>query len=301
MKLAPVVVFAFKRIDLLSKTLEALSQNYLALDSDLIVFSDGPNKESDIKQIEYVRSYLSTITGFKSIKIINSSSNKGLANSIIGGVSEVLRDYDRVIVLEDDLVTSRNFLNYMNEALNYYENNTKVFSIAGFSIPIVNESEVDVYFTQRSNSTGWATWKDRWEKIDWEVSDYINFKKNKSRRKKFNKMGSDMCHMLDKQMKGRLNSWAIRWCYHQFKYDLFSVHPYKSKIVNIGFDSVEATNTTEKYNRFDTKLDKDLKVQFNFPDYVVLDRKVIKQFVRPFTILARIKFKIFNLLLELIR
>ena len=251
MNLAPICLFTYNRLEETKQTIEALRNNYLAKESHLYIFSDGAKSDTAKEKIQKVRSYLKTIEGFGSIQVFESPINKGLASSIIDGVTQVVNQYGKVIVLEDDLITSPNFLLYMNQALDFYNDTNKVFSISGYSIQIKNNlSTADVYFTNRASSWGWATWSDRWQAIDWEVSDYLVFKNNKELRRNFNKMGSDMSQMLDRQMQGKLDSWAIRWCYHQYKYNLFSVHPIVSKISNIGFNSPDATNTSEKFNRY---------------------------------------------------
>lgn len=299
MRHTPIVLFTYKRLDTLRKTVESLKANSLANSSDLIVYSDGLKSSKDEISIAEVRAYLKTIRGFKTITIHESLTNKGLANSIIEGVTDVINQYGRVIVLEDDLICSPNFLNYMNAALDFYSDEAEIFSIAGYSIPInCNHSDSDVYFTSRSSSWGWATWKDRWSSIDWEVKDYSGFKKDKTLRRNFNKMGSDMSQMLDRQMQGKINSWAIRWCYHQFKYDLFSAHPFTSKIVNIGFNSPDATNTKEKFHRYQTQIDNDEKTEFRFSKDYQLEPKIIHQFTKPYSIISRIKYKIINLLFK---
>lgn len=291
--LAPIVLFTYKRVDTLKKTVEALQGNYLASKSDLIVFSDGSKNEVDSIAVNEVRHYLETLSGFKSVRIVTSLNNKGLANSIIEGVTEVLKKHEKVIVLEDDLVSSPNFLNYMNDALLFYQDDLRVFSISGFSIPIKSNKTFDVYFTNRASSWGWATWQYQWENIDWEVKDYETFKFNFRKRYQFNKMGSDLFGMLDRQMRGKINSWAIRWCYHQFKYDLFSVHPILSKISNIGF-SEEASNTKKKNNRYSTLLDNRNEVNFSFTEQVKIEKYLIKQYVKPYSFFTRIKYKLFN-------
>ena len=297
--LAPIILFTYKRLDTLKLTVNALQLNFLALESDLIIYSDGPKSENDSHAVVMVRSYLRTVQGFKSINIIESSINKGLARSIVEGVSQVVSQYGKVIVLEDDLITSPNFLHFMNQALDFYNDIKKVFSISGYSIQIKNHhSTTDVYFTHRASSWGWATWSDRWQTIDWDVSDYSSFKNSKELRRNFNKMGSDMSQMLDRQMQGKLDSWAIRWCYHQYKYDLFSAHPMVSKISNIGFNSLDATNTTEKFNRYKTKLDQSNKTSFQFSNDICLEDKIIIQFIKPFTILSRLKYKIIHLVFK---
>lgn len=291
--LAPIVLFTYKRVDTLKKTVEALQGNYLASKSDLIVFSDGSKNETEIPSINEVRDYLNTVSGFKSVRVILSPLNKGLANSIIDGVTDVFEKFDKAIILEDDLVSSPNFLNYMNDALGFYQNDSRVFSITGFSVPIKTIDTFDIYFTKRSSSWGWATWKYQWLNIDWEVKDYETFKFNFRRRYQFNKMGSDLSGMLDKQMSGKLNSWAIRWCYHQFKYDLFSVHPIVSKISNIGF-SEDASNTKKKNNRYSTLLDNRNDVNFCFTERVKIEKYLIKQYIKPFSFFTRVKYKLFS-------
>jgi hypothetical protein len=292
--LAPIVLFCYNRLDTLQQTVESLQQNYWAEESELFIFSDGAKKVEDEPVIAQVRDYLKTITGFKKIVITEAVKNKGLANSIIGGVHEIINRYDKVIVLEDDLVSSRNFLLYMNKALDYYKNNPKIFSVTGFSIPIRGLDENSVYFTQRANSCGWGTWKDRWNEIDWEVKDYAALMNDRVARRAFNKMGSDMTSLLTKQKMGKINSWAIRWCYHQFKHDLYSVHPVVSKIKNIGY-AKGATHTKEKFNRFETKLDLSNSTEIDFDSPVRLEKKVIRQFVRPYSMPYRVLYKMLNI------
>ncbi|MGK2861958.1 MAG: sugar transferase [Chitinophagaceae bacterium] len=294
--LAPIALFCYKRLDTLKQTIEALKQNQLATESELFIFSDGPKKESDKLVIIEIRNYLKTVTGFRNLQVIEAEINKGLAASIISGVSDIINKYDRIIVLEDDLLTSSNFLVYMNDGLDYFESNQKIFSVCGFSIPIRGLKENAIYFTRRSDSCGWGTWKNRWNVIDWDVKDYPSLIKDRTARHDFNRMGSDMTGLLIKQKNGKINSWAIRWCYHQFKHDLYSVHPVVSKIINIGFASPDATHTKENFNRFETKLDSNVNTETDFNVPVKLERKVIRQFIHPYTIPNRVWYKIRTLL-----
>ena len=295
MKLAPVTVFCYNRLDNLKDTINSLQHNRLAYNSDLIIFSDGPKNFDDELLVRDVRNFLKTIIGFKTITIHESLVNKGLAKSIIDGVSQVLSQNENIIVLEDDLITSYNFLDYMNQSLHFYDKITNVFSVAGYSIPISTISKFDVYFTRRSFSWGWATWRNRWNSIDWDVGTYVLFKNDKKSRSQFNKMGTDMSRMLDRQMNQKINSWAIRWCYHQFRYNLFSVHPIYSKVVNIGFNSNYASNTKAKYNPFKTKLDTSNQTSFCFSDDIKLEKFNIDQFIKPFSLISRIKYKFLNI------
>ncbi|WP_282124603.1 sugar transferase [Algibacter mikhailovii] len=292
---APILLFTYKRLEPLIITIEALKKNNLASESDLFIFSDGPKKKEDESSIDEIRMFLKTIDGFKRIEIIESPYNQGLANSIIGGVTKVMKRYNKVIVLEDDLKTSTNFLDFMNKSLDYYENNKKIMSISGYTPPIVTPEgyTYDNYFTQRASSWGWATYKSQWEKVDWSVSGYNDFKKNFKAKRKFNKMGSDMAFMLSKQMNKAIDSWAIRWCYHQFKNDLYTVFPISSKIDNIGFaEGATHTKGNSEILRFASPIDNSKYSEFNFKDVIVLDSSFIKQFVVPYSMKTRIKYKL---------
>ena len=133
-ELAPIVIFTYKRLDTLQKAIESLKSNELATQSLLYIYSDAARSDNDVTGVTEVRNYLKTINGFKNIEIIQAVNNIGLANSIINGVSDIINRYGKIIVLEDDLILTPNFLTFMNEALNYYQNNSKVYSISGFYV-----------------------------------------------------------------------------------------------------------------------------------------------------------------------
>ena len=262
----------------MQQTVSALKKCVFASESELYIFSDGAKADKDKQAVEEVRTFVKDITGFKKVIIKESERNRGLASSIIEGVTDVLKFSERVIVLEDDLIVSTNFLAYMNQGLEYYANHSKVYSISGYTIPmkVPASYQYDVYFLPRASSWGWATWKNKWEGIDWSVSDFAEFSSNKERIRQFNKGGSDMFAMLKKQMTGEIDSWAIRWCYHQYKTQTYSAFPISSRVQNIGFTS-DATNTYV-YNRYQTTLDSGSELEFSFPDDVDLDPFFLGQF-----------------------
>tara|TARA_R110002051_G_scaffold325568_1_gene428957 strand:- start:6513 stop:7403 length:891 start_codon:yes stop_codon:yes gene_type:complete len=289
---APICLFTYNRLEETKRTIDALQNNFLAAKSELYIFSDGYKKEMDKEKIEAVRNYIKTITGFKKLTIFESPINKGLANSIIDGVSQVINIYGKVIVLEDDLITSPNFLNFMNEALNFYKDNNKVFSISGYTmnLPSLDLTNKDFYLGYRASSWGWATWDRSWSNIDWEIKDFMEFKTNISARLKFNRGGSDMVRMLKGQMKGEIDSWAIRWCYNQFKRNQYTIYPVKSKVTSIGFGA-NATHTIAT-KRFDNSIDTELKTDFLFENQLIEDKNLIKEFKNKFSILNRLKDKL---------
>jgi GR25 family glycosyltransferase involved in LPS biosynthesis len=238
MSIAPIVLFVFNRPNHTKQTVESLTNNLLAKDSDLIIYSDGPRNIEDEHNVEEVREYIRRIDGFKTLNIIESERNKGLAKSIIFGVSEVIKKYGKCIVLEDDMVFSNNFLSYMNDALSVYENKCDIYSVTGYSPNLLNKCsyENDVFLSKRPSSWGWGTWKNRWEEVDWDLKEYNEFKKSKSRRIGFAKLGDDVNQSLHFQMKGYIDSWAIIWAFHHYINNAYCLYPVLSKLKNIGTD-----------------------------------------------------------------
>ncbi|MCE7065564.1 glycosyltransferase [Dyadobacter sp. CY326] len=274
--LAPIVLFCFNRPAHLAQTIEALQQNELAAESDLIIYSDGPKKQSDEALIEELRSYLKNIQGFKTIKVIKSERNNGLAASVINGVTEVLKEFKKAIVLEDDMLSAPDFLTFMNEALEAYESRNDIFSVSAYGPPIslpVNYKK-DLYLAPRASSWGWGTWLNRWEKADWEVNAFSELTKNKIERDKFTSGGEDLWPMLVKQQRKVIDSWAIRWTYSQFLNNAFGVYPVHSKIRNIGTDG-SGTNFTFKTGYYGSEM---LAGKIDIDPNIQPDNEVIASF-----------------------
>ena len=233
---APIIIFCYRRK--IEKLIKSILKNKEASSSELFIFSDGFKSNYDKKDVLKLRKTLKKIKGFKSVNIFESTKNKGLAHSVISGVNFVIKKFKRVIVLEDDLIVSPHFLNYMNACLDYYTDNKKIWSISGYgpSLPCLKNYNKEVYLSKRSSSWGWSTWLDRWNKVDWFIKDFEILKKNKQRIKQFEKGGNDLFKMLELQYIGKIDSWAIRFCYSQFIHSAYSVTPKNSMIQNNGFD-----------------------------------------------------------------
>lgn len=296
MQLVPIIIFAFNRPEALKNTIHSLLQNEEAKDSDLYVFVDGarPYKAGEVEKNQAVQDIVKKITGFKSIHYTFSEKNKGLGNSIIQGVTQVINQYGKAIVLEDDLVFATNFLSYMNQGLERYEKEEKVFSICGYSnkIKVPKGYEYDTYFCTRSSSWGWGTWADRWNSVDWELKDWNKYK---IMGRAFNKWGgSDCWKMLNDWRHGKNKSWAIRFCFAQFLQDKVSLFPTISKVRNDGFDG-EGTNC-KKWSRFKYEFDRTSNKQIKFPANTILDKELYKSAMAYHGILIRIYSRIMYLI-----
>lgn len=291
--LSPIILFVYNRPWHTEQTVEALKKNELASDSELFIFSDGPKVEND-ENVKKVREYIKTVNGFKSVKIIEREKNLGLAESVITGVTEIVNKYGRVIVLEDDLKTSKYFLKFMNESLNFFKDRKDIFSVSGYNYPASIMTpppyyKHDIYLSYRFGSWGWTTWRDRWEKVDWEVKDYDEFRNDLTMQKKFNRGGKDMTDMLISQMKGRIDSWAIRFDYAHFKNNCYNIRPVKSLVNNIGFDR-SGVHCGENDIKFSVKNGAHKSPElFN----VALDSKIIKRFAKVFDLKPEYSIKRF--------
>ncbi|EKD32407.1 MAG: Sugar transferase [uncultured bacterium] len=234
--LAPICLFVYNRLWHTKQTIDALKNNHLASDSELFIFSDGAKNKETIAAVSNVRSYIQTINGFKKVHIILRETNLGLANNIVSGVSEIVNLYKQVIVLEDDLVSSPFFLKYMNDALDLYKYDESVASIHGYVYPINYLPET--FFLKGADCWGWATWDRAW--ADFEpngrtILNEINERKLK-REIDFNNSNSYV-KMLKDQIKGKNDSWAIRWHLSAFLKDKLTLYPGKSFVKNIGCDN----------------------------------------------------------------
>lgn len=291
---APIAVIAFNRVDTLRTTLSSLKANRLADQSDLFIFIDGPraNKLGEEEKVHQVRMLAEQVSGFKTVTIKASDQNKGLAKSIIGAATELLNQYGRVIVVEDDLFLSPSFLTYMNTMLDAYENDARVMQVTGYSAKIrfPKRFKCDHYLTHRAHSWSWGTWKDRWDTVDWEVKDYDELAASKERQKAFCEYGSDLFGMLRGWKYGRNNSWFIRFNYSMHKQNRFSVAPIKSLVRNDGF-GVDATNC-KSYNRYKIDFMPELKTTWDIPEYKEWNKKLDKESVRYWSIPYRIYGKI---------
>lgn len=259
--LAPVVLFVYNRPDHTRATLEALARNTLAAKSDLVIFSDAPKNEATVPAVRAVRECIAGVDGFASVRVVEREKNLGLARSVISGVTEIINAQGRVIVMEDDLVTTRQFLKYANDALDHYENDRKAFSIGGYQFPeqtmaIPRHYRYDTYASYRCCSWGWATWRNRWNSIDWDMSYFDAFMADPDQQARFNRGGPDMAQMLKHQKEGRIDSWAIRFCHAHFAADMRCIYPIKSLVSNIGLDS-SGVHCGEDPSRLHGALDED--------------------------------------------
>jgi len=272
--LAPVALFVYNRPDHVEETIKHLVNNSLASETDLFIFSDAAKSDKDIKSVKKVRKVITKIKGFKKINIIERETNNGLAKSIITGVGEIIKEYKKVIVLEDDILTSESFLTFMNDCLDKYKDNFKIKSISGYNYPIKYPTQYkdDIYLSQRASSWGWATWENRWNEMRWDNEFYEKILNNKLVVSKIKKCCDDLYNMMLFQIDGRINSWAIKWVIMHIKNDQYSIFPSKSMGKNIGLDgSGVHKDSTDKF-----KIEPNILFSYNLPSNIKKIKNIIE-------------------------
>lgn len=234
---APITLFTYARQDHTRRTVEALLLNPLASAHDLIVFSDAARTPGNQPAVDAVRRYLTTISGFRSVTIHHRPHNFGLSKSIIGGVTQVLSEHERIIVLEDDMVTSPHFLSYMNEALDRFAYEERVISIHGYVYP-VEHALPEAFFLPGADCWGWATWRRGWYLFNPDGQALLDKLKHRKMLKTFDFNGAyGYSKMLEAQIKGANDSWAVRWYASALLAGKLTLYPGRSLVHNIGNDS----------------------------------------------------------------
>jgi len=245
--LAPIALFVYNRPEHTRRTLKFLKQNLLADESRLYVFSDAAKTSTQQTAVKEVRELIKNISGFKSIKIIEQKENLGLANSIIAGVTQLVNEYGKIIVFEDDLLSSPYTLQYFNNALKRYQNEENIMHISGYMYPFAGADKLPETFLYRiAHSWGWATWQRAWVNFNPNIDDLIT----QFDKQKINDFSIDGKMNFWKQMKefktGKNNSWAIRWYATMFLKNGLALNPSKSLIHNIGHDGTGIHSNVEK-------------------------------------------------------
>jgi hypothetical protein len=243
--LAPIALFTFKRPVHTRRTLESLAQNPEFTESPLFIYCDGARHDAETAQVEETRQLIREWP-HPNKTIIERDRNWGLANSVIDGVTELCKRFGQVIVVEDDLVVSPVFLNYLNAALVRYADETKVLQVSAHMFPVQIQAQTDAVMLPFTTSWGWATWDRAWKHFDLSMSGFVKLKTNRWLRWKFNLDGSyPYYRMLKRQAKGQADSWAIRWYASVFLQDGYVLFPKHSLVQHEGYDDT-ATHATRR-------------------------------------------------------
>lgn len=295
---APIILFAYNRPIHTKNTIEALKKNLLASESELYIFSDAPKNAEAAPLVAEVREYLATIEGFAAVHIITREKNFGLGKNIIDGVTNIIGQKGKVIVLEDDLITAPWFLQYMNEGLTIYQDDPSVISIHGYLYPVKGEMP-QTFFIKNADCLGWGTWTRGWDLFQTDGQKLLDRIQATNAAHEFDFDGAyPYTRMLQEQIAGINSSWAIRWYATAFLHNMYTLYPGKSLVyhagndgsgVNTGFDSILDTELSQGPIQVER-----IPVQQYEPAYAEF-RKVLHTLAYP-PLMYRIKRKIKNLI-----
>lgn len=242
MSISPVVLFVYNRPLHTKKVLNALALNTLSKQTDLYIFCDGPklnaNPTNNIA-INEVKKIIKNENRFKSVNISIKNENLGLSKSIINGVTEIISIYGKTIILEDDIVPEIGFLNYMNTSLNIYEDDNNVGCIHAWNYSINTKKFKDsTFFLMGGDCWGWATWARSWSLLNTNGSFLLDQIKKQKLDYIFERRGThNFLQMLNDQIKGNNDSWAIRWHASLVLNNKYCLFPIKPLVTNIGLDN----------------------------------------------------------------
>lgn len=234
--LAPIALFVYNRPDHTHRTIEALSANHLAQRSELVVFSDGARDAAASQAVDRVREIVRHARGFASVRMVERERNLGLARSIIEGVGQLCSEHGQVIVVEDDLVTSDRFLDYMNDALARYRDVPQVMHISAYMYPVRTEGLPETFFLPPASCWGWATWQRAWACFEKDPAG-LQRRFTARQRRDFN-LGHTFpfWKQVELNARGIMNTWAIFWYASVFQRGGLCLHPRDSFVQNIGHD-----------------------------------------------------------------
>lgn len=279
MSIAPIVVTVYHRPDCFARCIEALRSNVLAPLSELYVLSDAPSKPEHEALVNQVRDYARTITGFKHVHLHFRETNCGGHESVIRGFKDVFATHDRLVFLEDDIIVAKDFLQYLNDGLEFFKENKKVFSIAAYKRPfrIPHAYKHDVFFLENYSPWGFGIWKDRFCSVD--ISDFDRYSLLLSKSALYKRLQEDepmFLAILKADSSGRMKALDARFEYHIHMNQLFSIFPVMARATNIGFDA-RGEHCGGGGSFLHVRLSDALK-RVNFDAPVTLDRKIEKRF-----------------------
>jgi len=233
----PIALFAYNRPSHVDRALASLSRCSRLDECRIYIHCDGPRKPENLEAVEAVRKVVRKWAGLLGAEVAEHAENRGLDPSIVSTVSELCSAYGSVIVLEDDLVVSPDFLDYMLEGLYRYRHVDRVYQISGYMAPVKTPAKPDALFLPFTNSWGWAVWERAWQAFDWDCPGYVDLLSDPVERKRFDLNGSfPFADLLRKCMQDPRGPWDLRYYYAVFRREALVLYPRQSLVWNGGFD-----------------------------------------------------------------
>jgi hypothetical protein len=232
---APIAIFAYKRAGHVRRMLRSLLQNPLARESPITVYCDGPRSADEAPAVAAARAAVRELAPAHA-RVVERERNQGLAASVIAGISEQVAAHGEVIMLEDDIELSPVTLDYFNAALERYRDEPRVMHVSSFMYPVRAALPETFFCREATCSGGWATWARAWRHFEPDGRRIREAVLARNAQRAFNVGGMDFLGMLELQIAGRIDSWAIRWYGSLWMQGGLALHPGQSLARNTGFD-----------------------------------------------------------------
>lgn len=292
-------VFCYNRASKLKRSMEALLKNPECADMDIVFFADGYKGEKDKQGVLDTRAYIDSLTGFRNIYKHYRDKNFSTGPNFHTGLSFLANNYDRFIIVEDDLVVTSNYVKFLLNALDFYKGQKSVFCVTGFAFPLkLGNYPYDTIIANRFCSYGWASWGDRVKNVVWHKEGLTEISNNSQGfKKRLNREGMDLYRLVKKEINGTISTWDIQMQVHVSEHRLKVVYPIISKGTNIGFDQ-ESTNTFG-IDYLQTPQDPGTKREFKFCNVDIIEPYLQKQLKKPYSLPSLVKRKVLNTLIKI--
>jgi hypothetical protein len=281
-KKTPVALFTYNRPDHTGRLLDSLSRCHRLDEIQLTIYCDGAKSEADRASVEASRTLVQSRAALFKAELVERPEHLGLAKSIVAGVSDLCRAYGRVIVVEDDLVLSPDFIDYMLQALDRYQDAPQVYQVSGFMFPIDLPATTDAIFLPLTTTWGWATWARAWQRFEWQPTGILDALDDPAVQRQFDLKGTyPYTAMLRDRLAGRNDSWGILWWWTVFQKRGIVLYPKESLVVNEGFDGsgVHCGNRTNSGNRA-YSVGREMNRPFLFPSDMTTDEVVLGEVIK---------------------
>lgn len=275
MDFAPVLVSVYDRKKHLENCINSLKNNYYAKDTILYIVSDNASTEESKKLVTDIRNYIKTISGFKEVRYLFNKTNLGSCKSLGNARKKIFNEHDTFIFLEDDIIVSKYFLKYLNEGLEKYKNDRRIFAICAYTpsnLKIPSNYNKDIYIWASFSPWGFAIWKNRWHELDMKLSEYENFIKDKKRVRKFKRIAPHVINILKADREGKITAMDARIAFNMFLNNNYSIFPVKNLVKNTGFDGTgQHCGTDDKF------LNEEIYQEgIKFPQEIEIDKRIFK-------------------------
>ena len=299
----PILFLTYNKVDTTKKVLNAILK---INPKNLIISSDGGKNSLENKEIVELRKYFDKTLNSVSFEKFYNKNNLGCKGNVTNSIDKAFEKHEKLIILEDDTLPSKEFFIYTKKLLKLYKNYDKVNMISGYNYLTKSKISDDFFFSHYTNIWGWATWKNEWERrIELNkksLNNFKNFNLNDIFHSEFEK--NYFMQRFEEVVYDSLDTWDYGLVFSNFYQKKLSIYPKYNLVKNIGLGHKNATHTNSYYkylistpnirlNKFQSKKFKfiepyiNLNLENKFYRKIIIKNTTYNKFV--YQILKRLK------------